>query len=235
MKQGGKINIIIPDLEYHFKQVLNTSWFGSSDSLPKISNIQHALCSIFGWQNESIDGAVWDIHKSGYTYELLKLKLESFGFTNIKRLEDEEYNLNVEAFKGNNIRPLFYNNFNLRGYEKALIELSPVKSFIKELKENIDTKKVALYGSGSSAEAIFNSDIFSELNIIGILDSDKTKNNTVFHGLNIYHLDRIEELNPDVILISIQDTIIANNIKKSLEDLVKNNKFNIEIKTILPL
>jgi predicted SAM-dependent methyltransferase len=233
LKKGGKLNIIVPDLEYHFKQVTNTSWFEPSDSLSKVSNIQHAICSIFGWQNESVDGAVWDIHKSGYNFELLKLKLESFGFTDITRLEDEKYNLNIEAHKGEVVKPLFYNNFNLRGYEQALFELSPVKVLVENLKDTVGNKKVALYGAGSSAQAILNSGIFSELNIVGILDGDPKKDNTIFSGLNVYCLDKITELNPEVIIISVQDTIIAQKIKKSLDDLIKSKELNIQIETIL--
>jgi len=94
LKKGGKLQIIIPDMLFHIEQFLDEDPFKKSVANPDWTNLQHSLAGFWGWQNDG-ETEIWDIHKSGYDFRLLKMKLEEFGFNNIKRLEDKPWNLNV--------------------------------------------------------------------------------------------------------------------------------------------
>ena len=53
---------------------------------------QHAIAGFWGWQRG--EGTVWDIHKSGYDFEMMRELLERFGF------DDDPWHLNVLATLG---------------------------------------------------------------------------------------------------------------------------------------
>jgi hypothetical protein len=63
-----------------------------------VSNYQHAISSIYGWQrNNENSGNIShnDFHFNGFTEYILRTKLSMYGFTNIQRLEDCSWNLNL--------------------------------------------------------------------------------------------------------------------------------------------
>jgi len=91
---SGKIQIILPDIEYHIKQFLSDDYSTPSEANPKWTNLEHALAGFWGWQREG-DAETWDLHKSGYSYKSLKEKLLKHGFTDIKRLDDKAWNLKI--------------------------------------------------------------------------------------------------------------------------------------------
>jgi len=99
---NGKIEIIVPDMDYHINQFLNMEWDDTAEFSRKCNNINHSLAGFWGWQRGAIKD-VWDIHKSGYNFKLLKMKLEEHGFYDISRISDRPWNLHVTAknFKDN--------------------------------------------------------------------------------------------------------------------------------------
>lgn len=95
---GGKVQIIVPDMRYHIGQFLDTESSRPSKANPEWTVLEHAIAGFWGWQREG-DEKMWDVHKSGYDFRLINMKLAEHGFCDIHRVEDEEYNLNVKCLK----------------------------------------------------------------------------------------------------------------------------------------
>ena len=97
LKAGGTCEIILPDMLYHIKQWLDprrkTRIIKGSGTM-----LERAMYGIFGKQREGMTD-IWDIHKSGYDFELLKDTMEKHNFTNIKHVRDVAKNLHVIGIK----------------------------------------------------------------------------------------------------------------------------------------
>lgn len=204
LKINARINLIVPDLDYHCRQLINKDkLFEPTEMTPALHNAQHALYSIFGWQNESEAGEVWDIHKSGYNFELLKLKLESFGFSDIRRLDDFPFNLNVEALKTKDFSEIkeikFEKNFKSKTHEELEID----KSKLEEIKKEYKGKKIVIYGAGQLAKKLLNENYLEGLNIVAVFDGDKQKENSSINGISIFHRDQVTRIEFDAIIISV--------------------------------
>jgi len=91
---GGMLQIIVPDIEYHIKQFLTPNSLTPSETNPKWTVLEHALAGFWGWQNEG-EEKFWDVHKSGYDFRCLEMKLLQHGFSDIRRIDDKPWNLNV--------------------------------------------------------------------------------------------------------------------------------------------
>jgi predicted SAM-dependent methyltransferase/2-polyprenyl-3-methyl-5-hydroxy-6-metoxy-1,4-benzoquinol methylase len=91
---GGMLRIIVPDIEYHIKQFLTPNSLAPSETNPKWTVLEHALAGFWGWQNEG-EEKFWDVHKSGYDFRCLEMKLLQHGFSDIRRIDDKPWNLNV--------------------------------------------------------------------------------------------------------------------------------------------
>ena len=94
---GGRAEIHVPDLEGHIAQY---HWAGQSKWAPSLTNREHAMAGLYGWQ--SYPG---DVHKWGYSYDSLCQLLEQAGFVKIQRFHDharagDPVWLAVEAYKG---------------------------------------------------------------------------------------------------------------------------------------
>jgi radical SAM superfamily enzyme YgiQ (UPF0313 family)/predicted SAM-dependent methyltransferase len=85
----GKMEMILPDLAYHFRQYFMKG--KSPLSGQDVTNRHHALFSIYGWQKSP-----YDFHKWGYDEEYLRELIAEAGFTGFSRLSDEDWNLRVE-------------------------------------------------------------------------------------------------------------------------------------------
>ena len=96
LERGAVVHMELPDLRYHVEQYLNPD--GRSTVDPAWSNREHAMAGFFGWQREAMT-TDWDVHKSGYDFESLRAALEATGFTEVTRLEEETWQLNVRAIK----------------------------------------------------------------------------------------------------------------------------------------
>lgn len=101
LKPEGEIYIICPNLLWHLNQIIK----GTHQSFYLKRSGQNdrywGFGSLFGWQQD-----IFDIHKFGYYFELLKDILEEFGFYQIENLtnsskgiENEPWHLEIRGKK----------------------------------------------------------------------------------------------------------------------------------------
>lgn len=98
LRPGGKAHIIVPDLVFHIAQFLDPNPDAPSPTNSAWTQRQHALAGFYGWQREA-DEKLWDVHKSGFTFEILRQLLLDAGFARVSRLNNSPWHLDVEAFK----------------------------------------------------------------------------------------------------------------------------------------
>lgn len=83
LKDGGKGQIIVPNMEWHCRQFLgNREEYSSTREM--------AETGIYGWQRNTESGDsfvatddLWDVHKSGYDFRSLSRVLKYCGFRDI--------------------------------------------------------------------------------------------------------------------------------------------------------
>lgn len=75
--------------------------------------------------------------------------------------------------------------------------------FILQCFKKYKTKKIAFWGASMFIRNFFNKYKVKNKNIIGIIDKDSTKQGDKYSSYTIYSPDEIENLNPDIIIISI--------------------------------
>jgi predicted SAM-dependent methyltransferase len=94
---GGRLHLIVPDLEFHCRQLLGRARSRFPDQR------KHAFGSIFGWRADDFGGSKYDVHLWGYDYEELSSLVMRYGFADISRLREgtdtEAWHLNIQAFK----------------------------------------------------------------------------------------------------------------------------------------
>ena len=76
LKPNGYLEMILPNMEFHIEQ-----WIRRKNK----KELMWAQAGFWGWQREgNLD--VWDIHKSGYDFEILREILKENNFREIKNL-----------------------------------------------------------------------------------------------------------------------------------------------------
>ncbi|MET0262434.1 MAG: methyltransferase domain-containing protein [Rariglobus sp.] len=98
LKPGGRVHILVPDLAFHIAQFLDPNFNGPSPANPAWTQRQHALAGFYGWQREA-DEKLWDVHKCGYTEEIMGELLAAAGFVRYARLPNQPWHLDIEAYK----------------------------------------------------------------------------------------------------------------------------------------
>lgn len=95
LQPGGRINIVVPDIEFHARQLLGAA----TSHLP--DQQAHAYAGFFGWRDETRGGNREDAHRWGYTERSLVILMRDVGFTDIARVlsgvDSEPWHLNVVA------------------------------------------------------------------------------------------------------------------------------------------
>jgi len=93
LKSGGKIEMIVPNMEFHIRQWLNPNrkTVGKDE--------RHAIAGFWGWQREDDPHNFWDVHKSGYDYNLLKDFVTDRNYINCVRIKSREADLHVKFEK----------------------------------------------------------------------------------------------------------------------------------------
>ena len=61
---------MVPDLAFHIAQFLDPNPNGPSPANAQWTQRQHALAGFYGWQRQA-DHKLWDVHKSGFTFETM--------------------------------------------------------------------------------------------------------------------------------------------------------------------
>ena len=98
LKPGGRVHILVPDLAFHIAQFLDPAPRSPSPANPAWTQRQHALAGFYGWQREA-DRKLWDVHKCGYTEEIMGELLGEAGFVRYARLPNKSWHLDIEAYK----------------------------------------------------------------------------------------------------------------------------------------
>lgn len=98
LKPGGRVHILVPDLAFHIEQFLDPNPEAPSPANPAWTQRQHALAGFYGWQREA-DHKLWDVHKCGYTDEIMGELLAAAGFIRYARLPNQPWHLDIEAYK----------------------------------------------------------------------------------------------------------------------------------------
>lgn len=86
LKPGAKMHMMLPNLRCHFRQ-----WAQG--------DMTAAIAGLYGWQRGEFED-LWDVHKSGYDFELLQSVLKKYNYINIKSLKSaKNKHLYVECYK----------------------------------------------------------------------------------------------------------------------------------------
>ncbi|MGD9553993.1 MAG: hypothetical protein AB7D96_03800 [Arcobacteraceae bacterium] len=161
LNESGMIQIIVPNIDYYFKQWLNTKW--DENTLYKdLSDEIFSLSSIYGWQREcdpekTENPNYWDVHKSGYNKQRLNYILHKIGYTNIQIKVLNDIHLQAIAFKEyqNPNEIALVDNFK----ESISLEEQRIYSLLVDMYKKIylldKSKKYVLYGYGSVGKLIF--------------------------------------------------------------------------------
>lgn len=82
LKPGGKMEMILPNIDYHIDQ-----WVNQHTNRKKL---KHAKAGFWGAQREGLTNS-WDIHKSGYNFRTLQELLKFKNLKNIKNLTKDAH------------------------------------------------------------------------------------------------------------------------------------------------
>ena len=104
LKNGGKVQLNMPDLYYHVKEYIRNY---DNRKMKHISDsFVHAIAGIYGWQKETEDSShftahanLWGIHKSGYDEISLKKLIKSLGYKAFIRNPNDAWHLDVTFYK----------------------------------------------------------------------------------------------------------------------------------------
>jgi len=113
--------------------------------------------------------------------------------------------------KGDAISPLAY-------YLKRKAVKERIIKFIEENKD----KKICFYGAGQLAEEFLKIYDVSELDLIGFIDRDPAKSGKTIGNYNIYGIDDLHSINPDILALMILD---KDKVLLSLGETIKENSF----------
>jgi predicted SAM-dependent methyltransferase/2-polyprenyl-3-methyl-5-hydroxy-6-metoxy-1,4-benzoquinol methylase len=104
LKTCGTIRIVVPDMDFHCRQWLESEWTEETLKEP-MSNAKHSFAGLWGWQAEcdpwakDYNTTYWDVHKSGYNEKRIKLLLERIGFVDVKTEIKNNWHLIATATK----------------------------------------------------------------------------------------------------------------------------------------
>ncbi len=104
LREGGKVEIIVPNMEFHIKQWLRAKW-DDINFETKMSDANWSSAGFWGWQREcdptynDYNNSYWDVHKSGYNEQSISYFLKKVGFKEIETSIYDEYHLRAIAYK----------------------------------------------------------------------------------------------------------------------------------------
>ena len=101
---GGRLHLVVPNLDFHIQQWLRAEW--SEEALSdKRSDARWGFAGLYGWQRECnprqapYHDNYWDVHKSGYNPRLLSFLLERAGFSDVEIHVEDDCHLVAGAIK----------------------------------------------------------------------------------------------------------------------------------------
>jgi predicted SAM-dependent methyltransferase len=99
LEQGGKVEIIVPNMIFHIRQWMDPNRRTLKSPTSEMTIQEWAISGFWGKQRETEKGDLWDVHKSGYDFNLLYDMLTEHGYTNVERVHSAPKNLHVTAMK----------------------------------------------------------------------------------------------------------------------------------------
>lgn len=97
LEPGGTVNVIVPDIEFHARQLLGLT----HSVLP--DQEQHAFAGFWDWRDVARGGDREDAHRWGYTQKTLTAELMQAGFVGVYRrtvgADTNPWHLNLCASK----------------------------------------------------------------------------------------------------------------------------------------
>jgi predicted transcriptional regulator len=94
----------------------------------------------------------------------------------------------------------------LLAYSSEIVQLySAVKCEIAQIMEGFyreGIRTLVLFGVAETAEVVFSALKNSQLVVIGVVDSDPAKQGKLFNGLIVQDPQKLEEINPDAVVIT---------------------------------
>lgn len=81
LRPGGVVNVIVPNLEFHAKQLINICVCDTVEN-----QRDHFFKSVFGWRDPKRGGNAWDAHHWGYDEQELRTFLIEAGFVLVQRV-----------------------------------------------------------------------------------------------------------------------------------------------------
>lgn len=110
-----------------------------------------------------------------------------------------------------------------------LNKLKPLRDlFILRKKiKNLKNKKIVLYGAGIRAKELM--PLLKNYNILGILDNSKEKQGEKFQDYQVFSPEKISELNPDTVILTVANTTM---VKPFVEKLISESGIDCEILVI---
>ena len=104
LEVGGKIHVVVPNMDFHINQWINADWRESCETNSK-TDANWGFAGFYGWQREcdptqpNYNNTYWDVHKSGYDSTRIRCLLEGAGFKNVEVLVADSCHLNATAHK----------------------------------------------------------------------------------------------------------------------------------------
>ena len=101
---GGKVHIIVPNLDAHIEQWLRANWTSDERENPR-SDASWAAAGLFGWQVDcdprkpGYNRSYSDVHKSGYNAAVLRFFLEQAGFRDVETSVEDDVHLHARAVR----------------------------------------------------------------------------------------------------------------------------------------
>jgi glycosyltransferase involved in cell wall biosynthesis len=132
-----------------------------------------------------------------------------------------EQKLREELFKKNFDLWLYYHFVE---FIRPWVEKQRISKVLKEAKG----QKIALYGAGLKAAQLFKNHkkVFDSLDIAAVLDQNFQKQGALFEGLLIMPPEKISDLKPDKVIITVAN---VGMVKSYIEKLIKADGLNCEI------
>ncbi|QXG79409.1 class I SAM-dependent methyltransferase [Rhodospirillum rubrum] len=97
LEPEGKLVVIVPDIEFHARQLLGVSRSSFGDQM------EHAFAGFWGWREKERGGSDFDAHQWGYTVATLENEIGAVGFERIERVvegvDSEPWHLQMTARK----------------------------------------------------------------------------------------------------------------------------------------
>ena len=101
-----------------------------------------------------------------------------------------------------------------------------ILEYLKGFKKFCTNKKVFLYGAGKYAEELFRFIDLEQFSISGYIDDDYAKKGKKFKNFDIYHVEDLPALDPDIIIITTKQLF---DIKDKLHTVKKKYNLNFII------